>query len=147
MIISKLWYIGQIYTIPKYQKGNWKKNIQFPLEQVEIQPPRHLAQLSIWRGRLGILGRHTIKLYKNKMDSEFIKPHHCSLERSRDLSPTGTPRQIHVEMTWKFLEIWSSTYQRNIHVKSTLIRRGYYIDMTKTKFRRISMSFPWTFSM
>ena len=57
MIISKLWYIGQIYTIPKYQKGNWKKNIQFPLEQVEIQPPRHLAQLSIWRGRLGILDK------------------------------------------------------------------------------------------
>ena len=76
------------------------------------------------------------------MDSEFIKPNHCSLERYRDLSPAGAPRQIHVEMTWKFLEIWSSTYQRNIHVKSTLIRRGYYVDMTKTKFRRISMSFP-----
>ena len=33
MLVSKLWYIGQIYTIPKYQKGNWRKNIQFPLEQ------------------------------------------------------------------------------------------------------------------
>ena len=27
-------------------------------------------------------------------------------------------------MTWKFVEIWSSTYQRNIDVKSTWIRRG-----------------------
>ena len=24
-----------------------------------------------------------------------------------------------VEMTWKFVEIWSSTYRRDIHVKST----------------------------
>ena len=29
-----------------------------------------------------------------------------------------------VEMTWKFVEIWSSTYRRNIGVKSTSIRRG-----------------------
>ena len=27
-------------------------------------------------------------------------------------------------MTWKFVEIWSSTYVRNIHVESTSIRRG-----------------------
>ena len=52
IIVSKLWYIGQIYTFPKYQKGNWKKNIQ---EQEKVQPPRQWAQLSIWNGRLGIL--------------------------------------------------------------------------------------------
>ena len=55
ILVSKLWYIGQIYTIPKYQKGNWKKNMQFPLEQEKIEPPRQWAQLSIWRDRLGIL--------------------------------------------------------------------------------------------
>ena len=27
-------------------------------------------------------------------------------------------------MTWKFIEIWSSTYRRNSHVESTGIRRG-----------------------
>ena len=27
-------------------------------------------------------------------------------------------------MTWKFVEIWSSTYRHNIHVESTSIRRG-----------------------
>ena len=31
--------VGQIYAIPKYQKGNWKKNIQFPLEQEKIEAP------------------------------------------------------------------------------------------------------------
>ena len=55
ILVSKLWCIGQIYTFPKYQKGNWKKNIQFPLEQEKIKPPRHWAQLSIWKDRLGIL--------------------------------------------------------------------------------------------
>ena len=81
ILVSKLWYIGQIYTFPKYQKGNWKRNRQFPLEYEKIQPPRHWAQLSIWRGRLDILDSHTIKLYENKMDSKFIKSHQCFLER------------------------------------------------------------------
>ena len=30
----------------------------------------------------------------------------------------------YAEMTWKFVEICSSTYRRNIHVESTWIRRG-----------------------
>ena len=37
--------------------------------------------------------------------------------------------------------------QRAHHVESTWIRRGYYVDTSKTKFRRISTSFPRTFSM
>ena len=71
-----------LYYSKIYQKENLKKNRQFPLEQGKIQPPRYLAQLSIWRYRLDILDRHTIKLYKNKMDSKFINSHQCSLERS-----------------------------------------------------------------
>ena len=30
----------------------------------------------------------------------------------------------YAEMTWKFVEIWYWTYRRNIHVKSTSIRRS-----------------------
>ena len=37
--------------------------------------------------------------------------------------------------------------QRALHVKSTSIPRGYYVDTSKSKFRRISTSFPRTFSM
>ena len=44
-----------LYYSEIYQKENWKKNIQFPLEQEEIQTARYLAQLSLWRVRLGIL--------------------------------------------------------------------------------------------
>ena len=36
-----------LYYSKIYQKKNWKKNTQFPLEQEQMQPPRHLAQLFI----------------------------------------------------------------------------------------------------
>ena len=36
--------------------------------------------------------------------------------------------------------------QRAYHVESTSIRRGYYVDTSKTKFRRTSTSIPSTFS-
>ena len=34
----------------------------------------------------------------------------------------------YVEMTWKFVEIWSSTYRRDIDVESTWIRRGAPVE-------------------
>ena len=40
IFLSKLWYIGQIYTIPKFIKEEIEKTI---------------AQLSIWKCGLGIL--------------------------------------------------------------------------------------------
>ena len=41
--------------------------MQFPLEQEKIQRARQWAQLSIWKDRLGILDRHTIKPFdKNR---------------------------------------------------------------------------------
>ena len=40
ILLSKLWYIGQIYTIPKFIKENIEKTV---------------AQLSIWKCGLGIL--------------------------------------------------------------------------------------------
>ena len=52
------------------------------MEQEKMQPLRHWAQLSIRRGRLGILDKNTIQLCKHKMDSMFLKCHQCSLERS-----------------------------------------------------------------
>ena len=75
IVVSKLWYISQIYTIPKYQKGNWKKNIQFSLERKKIQSPRHLAQLSIWRGILGVLDIETqLNYIKTKWIERSLNP-------------------------------------------------------------------------
>ena len=54
-----------LYYFKIYQKGrHWKKNIQVLLEQEKMQPPRHLAQLSIWRDRLSILNIDTQLNYK-----------------------------------------------------------------------------------
>ena len=49
-------------------------------------------------------------------------------------------RQLPIKTGW-----WDALTQRAHHVESTLIRRRYYIDTLKTKFRRISTSFPHTF--
>ena len=35
----------------------------------------------------------------------------------------------YVEMTWKLVEIWSSTYRRNIDVEATWIRRGVPVGL------------------
>ena len=41
-----------------------------------------------------------------------------------DFSISEVTSKKFVETTWKFIEIWSSMYRRNIHVESTEIRRG-----------------------
>ena len=49
-------YIGQIYTVPKYTKKDIKKEIyNFLWNSKKIRPPRHLAQLSSWKGGVGSL--------------------------------------------------------------------------------------------
>ena len=44
-------------------------------------------------------------------------------------------------------ELFETATQRAHHVELTPIRRGYYVDTSETKLRRISTSFPRTFSM
>ena len=51
------------------------------------------------------------------------------------------------DLNVKVFNLMSRTTQRVHHVESTWIRRGYYVDMSKTKFRQVSTSFPRTFSM
>ena len=79
ILLSKRWYIDRIYTIPKYQKGNWKK--KFPPEyekSTTFQTPSSTLHLEGLNGRF----RHTIKLNKNIMGWTVIKSYQCSLERS-----------------------------------------------------------------
>ena len=121
--------MGQIYTIPKYQKGNWKKNMQFPRKQEKMQPPRQWAQLSIWRSRIGILDRHTIKLYKKKMDSKFIKSKQRSLERSHAVFTEINP------------EFWSrpSPFSKNQILIGLLVTKVYKIRTMKISLFNYSM--------
>ena len=50
-------------------------------------------------------------------------------------------------LSLKILHFRTTYPQRAHHVESTSIRRGYYVETSKTKFRRVSTSFPCTFSM
>ena len=45
-------------------------------------------------------------------------------ENDMDFSISEITLKSYVEMTWKFVEVWSSLYRRNIDVESTSIRRG-----------------------
>ena len=46
-----------------------------------------------------------------------------------DFSISESTSKKYVEMTWKFVDIWSSTYRRNINVESTSIRRGMPVGL------------------
>ena len=60
ILLSKLWYICQTYIIPKYIKKEIEKRIyEFLWEGKKIHPHRHLLQLPIWKGGLGILNIDT----------------------------------------------------------------------------------------
>ena len=48
----------------------------------KIQPPRHLAKLSIWRGGLGIFDIDPQLNYIIRMHLKVIKSQQCSVERS-----------------------------------------------------------------
>ena len=56
--------------------------MQLPLEQEKIQPPRHLAKLSNWRGGLGISDIDTQLNYIIRMHLKVIKSQQCFVERS-----------------------------------------------------------------
>ena len=77
ILLSKLWYIGQIYTIPKYIKKEIEKRIyDFLREEKKIRPPRHLVQLPIAKSGLGILDINTQlnSLKINWIKDYFILP-------------------------------------------------------------------------
>ena len=82
-MIRNLILVSKLYIIPKCQKGYWKKNIQFPLELEKttytLSSTLHLDGQTRY---FTVLDRRTIQLFKNKMDSKFIKSHQCSLKRS-----------------------------------------------------------------
>ena len=83
-LLSKLWYIGQIYTIPKYTKTKLKECTISSWTEKKMRPSRHLAYNSIslegWTGNYR--HRYSIKLSKNKTDLKVIKSYQYSPERS-----------------------------------------------------------------
>ena len=116
--------IGQIYTIPKYQKINWKKNMQFPLEQAKTEPPRQWAQFSIWRDRQILTGVLVTKIHKSRTMKKislfnyymlgYIPPITTSLPYiySRNSCPTHILKPIH--QTWPQASSHPGIFQTNL---------------------------------
>ena len=51
-----------------------------------------------------------------------------------DFSISKITSKKYVKMTWKFVDICSSMYQRNIHVQSTSISRGASVSLLLAKY-------------
>ena len=78
-LLSKLWYIGQICTIPKYTKKQYTIFSGTGINTTS-QTPDSTLNLDDWTRYFR--HRDTIKLSENKMDSKFIEFYQCSLEKS-----------------------------------------------------------------
>ena len=80
-LLSKLWYIVPIYTIPRYIKKEIEKRIYNFLRNIKKKSdfPDTQKLLGHFRHRQFNSSSHSIKFSKNKIDSKIIKSHQCSL--------------------------------------------------------------------
>ena len=82
-LLSKICYIGQICTIPKYTKKEYMISCRTG-KSTNSKTPISTLHLDDWSRYFR--HRDSIKLSKNKLYSKFIKSHQCSLEKSHSVS-------------------------------------------------------------
>ena len=82
-LLSKLWYIGQICTIPDYTKKEYAISSGTG-KNTASQTPGSTLHFDDWTTYFRHRG--TIELFRNKMDSNVIKSHQCSPEKSHAVS-------------------------------------------------------------
>ena len=83
ILLSKLWYTGQIYIFPKYIKKKIEKIYNFLWNGKNAVSQTPSSTLSIWRGRLSILEIDTqLKYLKIKWIQRLSNSTSASLERS-----------------------------------------------------------------
>ena len=82
-LLSKLWYIGQNWTIPKCTKKEYTISSGTGKNTISLTSSSTL-HLDNWTRHFR--QRDTIKLSQNKMDSKVIKSNQCSLEKSHGVS-------------------------------------------------------------
>ena len=94
------------------------------VETAGIFEPSKLHQKSTWKQR-GFFD-HQNYIDKSRWKKRGFFDHGNFSKKvggnDMDFSISEITSKKYVEMTWKFVEIWSSTYRRNIHVESTSIR-------------------------
>ena len=65
------------------------------------------------------------KIRRNDVNFSLIEITSKRVRRNDvDFSPIEITSKKYVEMTWKFIHIFFSTYRRNMDIKSTSVRRG-----------------------
>ena len=135
IFVSKLWYIGQIYIIPKYQKGEWNgKGIsdflwnrkKYNLLDTELESPFG-GQTNYFT----VLDRSTIKLDKNKTDLKFIKSHQCFMERS------------HAVLTENNSEFWSKPSPFSTKTDSYTSASSKNLQKQNNKHLFIQLLYAW----
>ena len=100
---------SHLYYFEIYQKGNCEKNTQFPRVQEKIRPLRHLAQLTIWRGGLGIL---EIDTQLNSVNIKWIQ---------RSLNPTNA---LWIDLMMYQLKLILNSDQRLVFFRQKQILRS-----------------------
>ena len=99
-IKKSMWEQGRFFNHRNYiKKSTWKQGRFFN--------HRNYIEKSTWKQR-GFFDHGNLSKKVGGNDVDF--------------SISEITSKKYVEMTWKFVEIWSSTYRRNIHVESTSIR-------------------------
>ena len=109
---------GFFYHRDYIEKSTWKQRRFFD--------QRNYPQKSSWK-QGGFLD-HRKYIEKSTWKQRGFFDHQNYIEKStrkrRGFSISKITSKKYVEMTWKFIEIWSSTHQCNIDIESTWIRRG-----------------------
>ena len=80
-------------------------------------------------------------MWKQRGFFQQSKLHWKKVSRNNvDFSISEITSKKYVEMTWKFVKIWSLTYRRNIDIKSTWIRRGMSVGFIPIAIQPKSIS-------
>ena len=109
-------HISTIEITSKKVRGN---HVDFSTSEITSKKVRgnHVDFSTIEITSKKVRGNH-VNFSTSEITSKKVRGNHA------DFSTIETTSKKYAEMTWKFAEIWSSTYRRNIDAESTWIRHG-----------------------
>ena len=77
------------------------------------------------------------KLRRNEVDFSLIEITSKKVRRNEvHYSSIEITSKKYVEMTWKFVDIFSSMYRRNVAIESTSIQRGASVGMLENNLEK-----------
>ena len=109
---------------------------------------QNYIEKSKWKQRVILTSEITPKKVRgNNVDFSSIEITSKKVPRNNvDFSTSEIKSKKYVEMTWKFVVIWSSTYRRNIDVDLTWYARCYTGSKSRGVFKSFSNIYGETLS-